>query len=49
MLAAAATLAAKRRCVQAAEKLMKHAIFPGFVTGHDFSRADKANQINAGL
>ena len=35
--------------LQAAEKLIRAAIFKGFVTGHDFSRADKANQINRGL
>jgi hypothetical protein len=33
------------RALQAAEKLH----FWGFVTGHDFSRADKANEINRAL
>ena len=35
--------------LQAAEKLIRAAKFRGFVTGHDFSRADKPNQINVGL
>jgi len=35
----------KLRALQAAEKLH----FWGFVTGHDFSRADKANEINRAL
>jgi hypothetical protein len=34
---------------QAAEKHTPAADFRCFVTGHDFSRADKANQINVGL
>jgi hypothetical protein len=34
---------------QAAEKLNQRRISQGFVTGHDFSRADKANQIDVGL
>jgi hypothetical protein len=37
------------RAEQATEKLDLAAISGGFVTGHDFSRADKANQINVGL
>jgi hypothetical protein len=36
----AATSQASRRNAQSAA---------GFVTGHDFSRADKVNQINGGL
>jgi hypothetical protein len=35
--------------LQAAEKLIATAIPYGFVTGHDFSRADKARPINVGL
>jgi hypothetical protein len=35
--------------LKAAEKLIATAIPYGFVTGHDFSRADKARQINVGL
>jgi hypothetical protein len=35
--------------LKAAEKLIATAIPYGFVTGHDFSRADKALQINVGL
>jgi hypothetical protein len=34
---------------EAAEKLNQPRISQGLVTGHDFSHADKANQINAGL
>jgi hypothetical protein len=34
--------------MQAAEKLDIAAISGGVVTGHDFSRADKDNQINVG-
>jgi hypothetical protein len=37
------------RALQPAEKLDSATILAGFVTGHDFSRADKANQINVGL
>jgi hypothetical protein len=37
------------RAKQAAEKLTPAADFRCFVTGHDFSRADKVNQINGGL
>jgi hypothetical protein len=32
--------------LQAAEKLAPAAILEGFVTGHDFSRADNANQMS---
>jgi hypothetical protein len=39
----------ERWALQAAEKLIETAIPDGFVTGHDFSRADKAHQINVGL
>jgi hypothetical protein len=35
--------------LQAAEKLAHSSISRGFVTGHDFSHAAKANQINVGL
>jgi hypothetical protein len=35
--------------LQAAEKLIEEPKSQGFVTGHDFSHADKANQINVGL
>jgi hypothetical protein len=34
---------------QAAEKPTRPPDFKRFVTGHDFSHADKANQINVGL
>jgi hypothetical protein len=37
------------RASQAAEKLNEEPNSQGFVTGHDFSRADKSNQIDAGL
>jgi hypothetical protein len=35
--------------LHAAEKLNQPRISQGLVTGHDFSRADKANQIDVGL
>jgi hypothetical protein len=34
---------------QAAEKLIATAIPYGFVSGHDFSHANKGHQINVGL
>jgi hypothetical protein len=34
---------------QAAEKLVWISILKGFISGHDFSRADKANHINVEL
>jgi hypothetical protein len=37
------------RALQAAKKLIQTAVFNGFVTEPDFSRANKANQINVGL
>ena len=39
----------KRWALQAAEKLLVEPILERFVSGHDFSHADKANQINVGL
>jgi uncharacterized protein YktB (UPF0637 family) len=39
----------KAWALEVAEKLIETAIPDGFVTGHDFSRADKAHQINVGL
>jgi hypothetical protein len=41
--------AVKQSALQAAEKFAYRSISRGFVTGHDFSHAAKANQINVGL
>jgi hypothetical protein len=41
--------AKKRRASQAAEKLDPAQTLHRFVTGHDFSRADKANRTNWAL
>jgi hypothetical protein len=35
--------------LQAAEWVIQTASSKGFVSGHDFSRADKANKVNVGL
>jgi hypothetical protein len=37
------------RALEAAEKLIQVANFTCLVSGHDFSRAGKANKINVGL